>query len=73
MLAEAVTADFERSEITRAALSRHIAMPLLETLRRKMATGNLTVPELYLIAPLINGNPMSWVARVEAAVAEVRA
>lgn len=69
LLAELVTADFTKSNISRSSLAHQTHIPR-ETLRRKMSRGDFTVPELYKIAPLIGGDPLVWIARVDSAMAK---
>lgn len=59
LIVRIVERDFVRSGVARSALAQLTNIPR-ETLRRKMASGDLTVGELYLIAQHINADADLW-------------
>lgn len=71
-LAELVSEELSRSDVSLTSLSQHLALPR-ETFRTKLGRGQLTTPQLFAIADVLGCDALVWLAKAHAHLKEVAA
>ena len=69
-LTDLIEKSLRTSGVSKSALALQVNIAR-ETLRRNVANGDLTIPQLYRIAPLIGGDFFLWMDELRALVEEV--